>query len=161
MNRQNEADTLIEGVLLKKLSTHRDERGYFREIIRVTDDFFEEGFGQWSVSQMYEGVIKAWHIHPTQVDWWYVHSGVLKVVLFDTRENAQTKNNLLELLMGDNQNAQVVRIPPGVAHGCKCINGPANLFYITSKTYNPDEEGRIPYNSQDIGYDWLKGPEIK
>ena len=161
MNRQNDTDILIEGVLLKKLSTHCDERGYFREIIRVTDDFFEEGFGQWSVSQMYEGVIKAWHIHPTQVDWWYVHSGVLKVVLFDTRENSHTKNNLFELLMGDNQNSQVVRIPPGVAHGCKCIKGPANLFYITSKTYNPEEEGRIPYNSQDIGYDWLKGPEIK
>jgi len=151
---------LIDGVEVKKLVTHCDERGFFREIIRVTDGFFEEGFGQWSVSQMYDGVIKAWHIHQNQVDWWYVHSGVLKVVLYDKRENSSTYKELVELFMGDNQQAQVLRIPYGVAHGCKCISGPATLFYITSKTYNPDEEGRILYDDPDIGYDWLKGPEI-
>ena len=31
---------MIEGVVTKDLVTHSDERGYFREIIRVTDDFF-------------------------------------------------------------------------------------------------------------------------
>lgn len=156
----NETIELIKDVSLKKLITHCDERGFFREIIRATDDVFAEGFGQWSVSKMYEGVIKAWHIHPTQVDWWYVHSGVLKVVLFDRREHSSTKNKMMEILMGDNQPAQIVKIPPGVAHGCKCVSGPADLFYITSKVYNPEEEGRIPHDDRDIGYDWLKGPEI-
>jgi len=151
---------LIDGVQVKKLVTYCDERGFFREIIRVTDDFFGEGFGQWSVSKMYNGVIKAWHIHPNQVDWWYVHSGVLKVVLYDKRENSSTHKELVELFMGDNQQAQVLRIPHGVAHGCKCISGPATLFYITSKTYDPEEEGRILYDDPDIGYDWLKGSEI-
>ncbi|MBU0769509.1 MAG: dTDP-4-dehydrorhamnose 3,5-epimerase family protein, partial [Proteobacteria bacterium] len=54
-----------------------------------------------------------------------------------------------------------LRIPPGVAHGCKCISGPANLFYITSDVYDPADEGRIPYDDPAIGYDWLKGPVIK
>ncbi len=31
---------MIEGVVIKELVTHVDERGYFREIIRATDDFF-------------------------------------------------------------------------------------------------------------------------
>ena len=75
---------MIDGVIVKKLVTHADERGFFREIIRVADDFFSEGFGQWSMSRLYQGVIKAWHIHKKQVDWWYVHSGVLKVALYDT-----------------------------------------------------------------------------
>ncbi len=34
----------IEGVVLKSLDTHVDQRGFFREIIRATDGFFEEGF---------------------------------------------------------------------------------------------------------------------
>ena len=76
---------MIEGVEIKELRTHPDERGFFREVIRETDGFFEH-FGQWSHSLMYPGVIKAWHIHQRQTDWWYV-LGALKVALYDTRHS--------------------------------------------------------------------------
>ena len=59
---------MIDGVMIKELVTHADERGFFREIIRVTDDIFSEGFGQWSQSLVYTGVTKAWHIHRVQTD---------------------------------------------------------------------------------------------
>jgi len=49
---------MINGVVVKELVTHTDERGFFREIIRVTDDFFGEGFGQWSHSLMFAGAAK-------------------------------------------------------------------------------------------------------
>ena len=152
---------MIEGVILKNLATHFDERGFFREIIRVTDDCFKEGFGQLSVAQVYQGVIKAWHIHKKQVDWCYVASGVLKVVLHDTRKNSPTFRETMELLMGDNQLVQVLRVPLGVAHGYKCLSGPALVFYITSKVYDGTDEGHISHNDAQIGYDWLKSPEIK
>jgi dTDP-4-dehydrorhamnose 3,5-epimerase len=152
---------MIQGVVLKNLVTHTDERGFFREIIRVTDDFFSDGFGQWSHSLMYAGVAKAWHIHKRQVDWWYVACGVLKVGLHDTRSGSSSYKETIELFMGENQPARVLRIPPGVAHGCKCISGPAHLFYITSNVYDPADEGRIPHNDPVIGYDWITGPSIK
>jgi len=63
-----------------------------------------------------------------------------------------------EYLLGEGQPAQVLKIPPGVAHGLKVLQGPAHLMYITSHVYNPDDEGRIPYDS--LGYDWFK-QEIK
>ena len=59
---------MIRGVVVKDLVTHGDERGFFREIILSTDDFFSEGFGQWSHSLMFDGVIKAWHLHRIQTD---------------------------------------------------------------------------------------------
>lgn len=152
---------MIEGVVLKDLVTHCDERGFFREIIRVTDGFFAEGFGQWSHSLMYTDVAKAWHIHKVQVDWWYVATGVLKVALHDRREDSPTYRETMEFLMGDNQPARVLRVPPGVAHGCKAIGATVNLFYVTSHVYDPAEEGRIPHDDPTIGYDWLKGPTIK
>jgi dTDP-4-dehydrorhamnose 3,5-epimerase len=151
---------MIEGVEVKKLCTHLDQRGFFRELIRVTDPFFREGFAQWSHSLMFEGVIKAWHVHHKQVDWWYVATGVLKVALYDTREDSRSHGELMELLLGEHQEACVVKIPTGVAHGCKCINGPVNLLYITSQTYNPEDEGRIAHDDPEIGYDWLEGPPI-
>lgn len=152
---------MIEGTVLVDLVTHTDERGFFREIIRVTDEFFAEGFGQWSHSLVYPGVIKAWHIHKKQIDWWYVCNGLLKVALHDTRPDSPSYRETMEFLMGDDQPARLLRIPPGVAHGCKCLNGPANLFYVTSKVYDPDDEGRIAHDDPEIGYDWLKGPVIK
>jgi dTDP-4-dehydrorhamnose 3,5-epimerase len=152
---------MIEGVVLKDLTTYPDERGYFREVIRVTDDFFAEGFGQWAHSMMYAGVAKAWHIHKVQIDWWYVASGVLKVALHDTRKDSPTYRKTMDFFMGDHQPSKVLRVPTGVAHGCKAIHGPVHLFYITSKIYNPEDEGRIPYDDPEIGYDWLKGPVIK
>ncbi len=151
---------MIQGVVFKELVTHLDERGFFREIIRVSDDFFGE-FGQWSHSLIYCGVVKAWHIHKRQTDWWYVAGGVLKVALHDTRRDSKTHRVTADFLMGEHQESQVVKIPPGVAHGCKCISGPAHLFYVTSSVYDPADEGRIPHDDPDIGYDWLKGPEIK
>lgn len=152
---------MIEGVVLKDLITHCDDRGYFREIIRVTDDFFGEGFGQWSHSLMYQGVAKAWHIHTRQTDWWYVASGVLKVALHDIRPDSSTHGVLMELMLGDHQQVQVLRIPPGVAHGCRCISGPSHLFYVTSREYDPNDEGRLSHDDSEIGYDWTKLAEIR
>jgi len=152
---------MISGVEIKELATHPDERGFFREIIRKTDPFFGEGFGQFSHSLMYQGVAKAWHIHKTQIDWWYVPVGNLRLVMKDMRPDSATKGELQEVLLGGNYPARVVKIPAGVAHGCKVLGGVAHLFYITSHTYDPAEEGRIAFDDPSIGYDWLKGPEIK
>ncbi len=151
----------IEGVEIKRLVTHRDARGFFREIIRVTDDFFGEGFGQWSHSRMFAGVAKAWHIHWKQVDWWYVPIGNVKAVLCDLRPDSPTYKVIQEVYMGDNYDPIVLKIPPGVAHGVKVLSGEAHLFYITSRVYDPEDEGRIPHDDPDIGYDWTALPPIK
>ena len=152
---------MIQGVVVKQLVTYPDERGFFREVIRATDEFFREGFAQWSHSLMHSGVAKAWHVHQRQVDWWYVAAGVIKVALYDTRPKSPSHGEIMELLMGDNQPATVLRVPPGVAHGCKCMQGPAHLFYVTSIVYDPSDEGRIAHDDAQIGYDWLRGAPVK
>ena len=149
----------IKGVVIKTLVTHRDQRGFFRELIRVSDEFFSE-FGQWSQSIMYEGVIKAWHFHRKQTDWWYVSHGVLKVALHDLREDSPTFRVTQDFLMGEHQEPIVVAIPPGVAHGCKVVSGPAGLFYVTSSIYDPKDEGRLGHDDPLIGYDWLEAAPI-
>lgn len=151
---------LINNVVIKKLIRHPDERGYFQEVIRSNDEFFGEGFGQLSVSHMHYGVVKAWHIHKTQIDWWLVVSGGIKAVLYDKRENSTTHKVLNEFLIGEGGELIVLKIPPGVAHGLKVMHGPADLVYVTSGIYNKDEEGRIDYQDKEIGYDWVQGIAI-
>jgi len=147
---------VIEGIVFKALTTHTDQRGFFREIIRGNEDFFAEGFGQWSHSLMYDGVIKAWHLHDVQTDWWYVVSGVLRVGLCDRRPQSSTFGQTVDVLMGDHQPAHALKIPPGIAHGCKALQGPVHLLYVTSHTYNPDDELRIAHDDPEIAFDWLK-----
>jgi dTDP-4-dehydrorhamnose 3,5-epimerase len=152
---------MIDGVIIKKLVTHSDQRGFFREILRDTDDIFPESFGQLSHSFMFDGVIKAWHFHNIQTDFWYVCSGVLRVGLCDMRKDSPTYMETMDFLMGDLQDAQILKIPPGIAHGCKTIQGPVNLFYLMSHEYNPEDEIRIPYDDPKIDFDWLNEGYIK
>ena len=148
---------MIEGVVTKQLTRHHDERGYFQEIIRKTDPFFDE-FGQWSMSVMYTDVIKAWHCHNIQADYWFVPVGVIKAALYDDRANSSTYKEVNEFILKDDSG--VLYIPPGVAHGCKVLQSPATLMYITSEVYNPDDERRIRHDAL-AGYNWLERTEIK
>jgi dTDP-4-dehydrorhamnose 3,5-epimerase len=152
---------MIDGVIHKHLITHVDERGFFRELIRVTDDFFSIGFGQLSHSLVYPGVIKAWHAHKVQTQWTYVAAGLLKVVLHDNRPGSPTFRETMEFLAGDHQPASVYSLPPGVVHGYRCIHGPAHVFYLTSGVYDLSDEERVPYDDPTIGYDWLQTISIK
>ncbi|TAN42033.1 MAG: hypothetical protein EPN22_13335 [Nitrospirae bacterium] len=152
---------MIDGVIFKTLVTHNDRRGYFREIVRVNDDFFAEGFGQWSHSLMFDGVTKAWHYHTLQTDWWYVVNGVLRVGLYDIRKESPTYGQTMDFLMGEHQTPQVIKIPPGVVHGCQTAQGPVNLFYLTSHVYNPEDEHRMAFDDKSIPFNWMEGPPIK
>lgn len=156
----NASQAIIEGVIVKELKSHPDPRGYFREVVRVTDPFFGQGaFGQWSHSKMAKDVVKAWHYHHVQTDWWYCPIGKIQTVLFDNRPESPTYKLKMVIEMGDSTEFPgarevCVKIPPGVLHGCKVLSAQAHLFYITSEIYNPSDEGRFPYNSQLVGHDW-------
>ena len=154
----------IEGVEIKQLRTFPDDRGFFREIIRHNDPFFagSASFAQWSHSKMAKNTVKAWHFHRKQIDWWYLGIGLIEAVLFDNRVDSPSYQHKLVFKMGEPELdpealTAVVKIPQGVLHGCKVLSEFAHLFYVTSKTYNPDDEGRLPFNSDVVGHYW--GPE--
>ncbi len=145
---------MIDGVKLKRLASHCDERGFFRELIRCTDDFFTAGFGQLSHSLVNEGVVKAWHAHVYQSQWNYVVNGLIRVALYDNRKASPTFGELEEFECGDDRAATVYFFPPGVLHGYKCVKGPMNIIYVTSGTYDLEDEIRIGHS--EVDYDWQR-----
>ena len=152
----------IDGVVFKELKTFPDDRGFFRELVRHNDEFFSEGFGQWSHSKMGKDTVKAWHYHHRQIDWWYVPIGAIETVLYDDRKESKTYKTKLVFKLGDPEVdsealTSIVRIPQGVLHGCKVLSETAHLFYLTSRTYDPNDEGRHPFNSDIVPHAW--GPE--
>ena len=99
---------MIDGVKIIKLDTHEDERGFFREIFRFSEQFAGFPVGQLSHSQVKEGVMKAWHGHVYQSQWNYVVSGQIKVGLYDNREDSKTFQEMMEFAAPANY--QQVRI---------------------------------------------------
>ena len=147
---------MIDGVMIKDLVTHADDRGFFRELIRASDPFFVDGFGQLSHSLVYPGVIKAWHGHRVQAQWTYVFAGAMRAVLYDARSHSPTAGNKLELLLGEQYPAKIYSLPPGVLHGYWCVSGPAQVLYVTSGEYDLTDEVRLPHDDKSIGYDWAQ-----
>lgn len=148
---------MIEDLYIHRLNTHNDLRGFFREIFRNDSEITKEGFAQLSHSYMQVGIVKAWHLHSIQSDFWYCPIGEILAVCIDLREDSETYKGLVEVYMGE-RNPVTLKIPPGVAHGLRVLEGPAHLFYLTSQTYDGSDEGRLPYDSLD--YDWLREPKI-
>jgi dTDP-4-dehydrorhamnose 3,5-epimerase len=164
----NDTESPIVGVVQKPLKTHRDARGFFREVVRFNDPFFdgfgrERNFAQWSHSFMVKDVVKAWHYHHVQFDWWYISAGQVETVLFDNRPESPTYRQKMVFRMGDAAQfgpdtlEVCVKIPPGVLHGLRVLSTDAHLFYITSETYNPQEEGRIAFDSPEVPHSWGSG----
>ncbi len=146
---------MIDGVKTKKLKVVPDERGRLMEIMRSDDELFNK-FGQLYMTTNYPGVIKAWHYHKKQTDNVACVKGMIKLVMFDSREGSPTKGEINELFIGEH-NPTLVQIPDHVYHGWKCVsrtesivvNCPTELY-----DYKDPDEYRLPYDSDEIPYDW-------
>ncbi len=146
---------MIEGVKIKRLRVIPDERGRLMEILRRDDDIFSE-FGQVYITSAYPGAVKAWHYHQLQDDHFCVVVGMMKVVLYDARDDSPTRGQINEFFMGVH-NPIVLRIPRGVYHGFKCVSETeAICLNVPTNTYNyadPDEH-RLPAHTDQIPYQW-------
>lgn len=152
----NSAD-LIADVQINAFPVWPDDRGYFLEVARfrqgLVADFAPETT-QVSAALNYPGIIKAFHYHRFQTDYWVAAAGLLQVALVDLRADSRTFGVKNTLYVGALRPWQLL-IPPGVAHGYKVIGEqPSLLVYVTNQTYNPQDEGRIAYNDSSIAYDW-------
>jgi dTDP-4-dehydrorhamnose 3,5-epimerase len=137
---------MIEGVVVSKINTHKDSRGFFREIFRFSENFKNLSVGQISHSRVDKNVIKGWHGHAYQHQWNYVSSGLIKVALLDNRKDSSTYMQLMEINVGDDDNPCAYYFPPGVLHGYKCLYGPMNIIYVTSGVYDLTDEIRVGFD---------------
>ena len=151
---------------------HSDDRGFS---LMSVFDHLEELPGQFNVSLMYAGVVKAWHRHARQDDHWVVVAGDLKIGLFNTNATPVVAElrlagaepgaghvraleiqpeRGLALHLGEHRPG-ALKIPAGLWHGGVAVGGrDAILLYHVTRKYdpqNPDEE-RKAWN--DLPFTW-------
>ena len=146
---------MIEGVATKRLKVVPDERGHLMECLRNDDELFIK-FGQMYMTTTLPGIVKGWHLHRVQWDNVVCVKGMIKLALYDAREGSATHGEVGEFFIGEH-NPVLVRIPPGLYHGWKCVsteeayivNAPTEVYVYD----DPDQE-ELPQDSPLIPYDW-------
>ena len=124
-------------------------------MLRRDDEFFPK-FGQSYLTVAYPGVVQGWHSPQVQPDHFVCVRGMMKVVLYDDREDSPTRGEVNEFFMGE-KNPILLVIPNGVLHGMKGIGTePAFIVNNPSEVYeydNPDEY-RVDPHDNEIPYTW-------
>jgi dTDP-4-dehydrorhamnose 3,5-epimerase len=112
-------------------SHYTDERGWslmnqLRGVMRAE--------GQVNFSVQYPGVVKAWHRHTLQTDFWICLTGHIKVGVFREEDG-----NSWLTVTGEKKPGVVV-IPPPLWHGAATVgDAPAGLLYYVTHAYDPAE----------------------
>lgn len=144
---------MIEGVKVSALKQILDERGKIMHMMRCDSDNFHK-FGEIYFSCIYPGAIKGWHIHKDMTLNYAVPHGHIKLVLYDDRQDSQTRGELMEIFLGTD-NYQLVSIPPMVWNGFKGIG--AEMAIVANCSDIPHDPGEImrldPFDPV-IPYDW-------
>jgi dTDP-4-dehydrorhamnose 3,5-epimerase len=153
--QQYGARPTIDGVSLTALERFTDDGGSMVELMRleagvpqILGDF---RLAQVNYSCVQPGVVKAFHVHREQTDVWFVRpEDRMLVVLVDVRRGSPTEKGHMRIVLGDGKVA-LLRIPPGVAHGCRNLGASeAGLIYFTDRHFSaePDrtDEGRLPWD---------------
>lgn len=157
----------IDGVIQTGLIKHWDERGYLEEVVRASDGHMKEAFdpandnrcsaectsNNWG--QTYVVCSKApftkrgLHKHGTLFDWFYCVQGMAKVVVIDDREESETYQHLMSVILSE-ENSTLLRIPPGCYHGwinlienTKLICTGSHVYQDIVKQFGKPDESRI------------------
>lgn len=156
----------IAGVKFLPLTYHRDDTGEFVELGRFETGKLKTGkpetenreqktdnidfhIAQINASLLLPGAIKAFHLHFDQTDVWFVSPRQrLLVGLLDTRKDSPTVNKTMRFILGAGV-AQLLVIPPGVAHGAaNPWVDPTSMTYFTDRQFDPGrpDEHRLPFD---------------
>lgn len=140
--------------IVKKLTTHLDDRGYLSEILR-SDDCVYKNFGQVYISTIYPGTIKGFHVHERKTDYITCVRGQVKFVVIESNCNSDLLS-LYEYHLS-RMSPKLVVVPPGLWHGWMCIGQEeAMLVNVTTEPFNSDDpdEVRVDPIKNPWNYKW-------
>lgn len=149
---------LIKDVVLHPLKVNEDSSGVLVETLRKDwKDIYgpkREFFMQY-YSETASGVARdedVWHFHPNyQEDRFSLVKGEIVVAIADNRKDSSSKGLLNLFYINARKNPYIVLIPKKTLHGFMVVSKePAILINFPTGLYNPEEEGRIPYDKAQV-----------
>lgn len=116
---------MIEGVIIKEISTFTDDRGWLTEIFRTDENKFIAQMSYVSFTKF--NVARGPHEHVNQTDFFvFIGPGDFELYLWDNRKNSKTFGESQKIIVGELNKVSVI-VPPGVVHGYKSITPSGSL----------------------------------
>jgi len=132
----------VEGVVIKDLTMHADERGWLAEIFRTDESDYRPAMSYISMTK--PGVARGPHEHHEQTDY-FCFFGNFRLFLWDNREGSPTYGQ--KMIVEREGRPYIAIVPPKVVHAYRnvgeteawVINFPDRLFRGEGKTLPVDE----------------------
>lgn len=140
----------IEGVFVKELKAHIDDRGDVIELWSTAWPEFKDGT-VINTTHSYQsatdpGVVKCWHLHEIHTDQFTVTRGKLQVSLVDIREGSPTFGVANYLIMGHGI-PRFMKIPAGIMHGWKALGDKESIVVnYQSHPYDASDEYKYTWD---------------
>ena len=107
----------IQGVEIRPLKFHQDQRGWLTELFRIDELTNQQVPEMAYVSETKPGYSRGPHEHKDQTDiFGFFGPGDMRLYLWDARTSSPTYGTKMKIHVGQ-MNPCVVIIPPGVVHG--------------------------------------------
>jgi dTDP-4-dehydrorhamnose 3,5-epimerase len=145
---------LIAGVVLREVRHVTKDSGYVTELWRRDWQLDDRPVDQVFQVTLHPGGCSAWHAHMATTDRLFVAGGLVKIVLYDPREDSATQGLVNEFRLGE-QRPGLVIVPPGVWHGIRNIGpGTARVANLVDAAYDYEDPDhwRVPADSPEIPY---------
>ena len=152
--------TQLESLFVVETSPHIDSRGAFSRL--YCEKELAEVIGQRHIVQINHsrtaevGSVRGLHFqHPPHAEMKLVRclKGRIWDVAVDLRNNSPTFLHWYAEELTPN-NARMMAIPEGFAHGFQVIEPDSELLYLHTAFYKPGAEGGLRYNDPKLAIDW-------
>ena len=158
MGKFKKNETSIDGVYIIEPTVFGDNRGYFMETYSKAD--FEEiglnyDFVQDNQSKSKKGVLRGLHFQKENSQAKLVRciKGEVFDVAVDLRPESSTYGKWEGVILSE-ENKKMFMIPKGFAHGFLVLSDEAEFAYKCDDIYNPNAEGGLAWNDEDVAIKW-------
>ena len=149
----------IKDVIFFKNTSFKDNRGYFKELLKEKD--FKKKFPFLVMSFSKKNVIRGLHLQTknSQGKFVSVIKGKIFDVVVDLRKNSKHLACISTII--SEKNSKSIFIPPGFAHGFCALSNENYIVYSCTKYREKKYEIGIKYNDKDLNIRWpIKKPII-
>ena len=145
--------TKLKDLFLIKNNTFRDQRGYFKEIIR--ENKLNKKFPFLVMSYSKKNVVRGLHIQKKKPQGKFVTviKGKIFDVVLDLRTKSKTFGKIYTCVLSE-KNSNSIFIPPGFAHGFQSLEKENYIIYSCTKYRDKKSEITIDVNDYDLKIKW-------
>ena len=145
--------TKFKDLFLIQNKSFKDNRGYFKELIR--EDRINKKFPFLVMSFSKKNVIRGLHLQKKKSQGKFVSviKGKIYDIAVDLRKNSKTFGQYYQCILSE-KNSRSIFIPPGFAHGFQTLEKENYIIYSCTQYRHSTSETVIKFNDRELNIKW-------